>query len=277
MQNLTVNKWHLNISNSKLTVGWFIVFSWFFHSYLAAQSDSIFVKAGVQQVCIDPFSNAYLLTKNHELKKYNDKGEFELSYSDLQLSELSKIASDHPFKCMIYYPEYDIIRVLGNKLQVIAELNLSRFGFGEITAVAPSTGYQSFWIFDATDQQLVKINQQYEVELKSNDLTRFTKSAFFPTLIKEREGWLYAYDPKNGLYIFDNFGTYSTKIDIKGGTNFSVFNGKIFVSTTDGLLEIDPVLKSITPLPLKIGGTVMELSFRKMIVEQNGYLKLVKF
>ncbi|MEZ5009380.1 MAG: hypothetical protein R2753_14650 [Chitinophagales bacterium] len=245
--------------------------------HLQAQPDSIFIKDGIQQVTIDPFSNTYLLTKNFELKKYNSKGIFEESYSDLQLSELSKIASDHPFKCIIYYSEYDLIRVLGNRLQVIAELNLSRFGFGEITAIAPSIGYQSFWIFDATSQQLFKINQQYEVEIKSNDFTMFTKARFFPTIMKEREGWLYAYDPKNGLFIFDNFGTYSTQIDIKGGTNFSVFNGKIFISKADGLYEIDPVLKSITLLPIKQIGKVMELSFRKMMVENNGYLKLVKF
>ncbi len=271
-------KWNLNILKRSKT---FFVISLliliFGQSTITAQGDSISFKEGVQQANIDRFANLYLLTNNFEFKKYNEKGQFQESYSDLELSEESKISSDHPFKSMLFYPEYDLIRVLGNKLQVIAELNLTQYGFGEVTAAAPSIGYQSFWIFDATNQQLVKINQQYAVEFKSDELTNYTKTPFFPKIIKEREGWVYAYDPDFGFFIFDSFGTFSTQIEIDGANSFSVFNQKLYLSKQGELFEIEPNLKIIKPISIAIEGEILDLSFRKMVVEKDNTLRIVKF
>ena len=278
MRCLMVKIWNLNIlkKNNYLALA-FSAFIWMNHSIVLAQSDSISIEESVQQVSLDPFANLYLLTTNNEFKKYNEKGVFQQSYSDLKLSDLSEISSDHPFKSMIYYPEYDLIRVFGNKLQILAELNLSQYGFGEITAVAPSTGYQSFWLFDATNQQLVKINQQYGIEIKSDELSRFTQHPFFPKIIKEREGWIYTYDADNGLFIFDSFGTFSAHIEIKDAYTFSVFNQKIFIYKEEGLYEVEPILQTIKPLEVKVDGKILELAFRKIVVEKNGVLKIVKF
>jgi len=243
---------------------------------MKAQQDTVVIKQDVQQVSLDPLSNIYLITKDFEFRKYNSKGVLEYFYSDLQLTERSKISSNHAFKSMIYYPEYGFIRVFGNRVQLLAELNLNNFNFGEITAVAPSIGYQSFWIFDATDQKLIKINQNAQVE-KDSKLLNILDEPFFPTMMLEYEGWIYAYDLNKGLYIFDNSGIFSKFIPVTDVSSFSVFNGNIFVSKGGQLYQLDTYLKTITPLNIQIDGKIIHLSFRKMVVKKDGFIKILKF
>ncbi len=253
-----------------------VVLALFFSTPLLAQTDTLTIQQKVQQVSVDPFSNIYLLTDNFEFQKYNSKGVLEYKYSDLQLSELSKIASDHTFKSMIYYPEYGFIRVFGNRLQQLAEINLNNLGYGEVTAVAPSIGFQSFWVFDATDQKLVRINQNGMVELES-ELQNILDEPFFPDIIKEREGWVYAYDDEKGLYIFDNTGIFSKIIPITDANSFSVLDGKIFISKAGKIYQVETYLKTLQPINVSIEGEIIALAFRQMIIQNKGFLQLVKF
>jgi hypothetical protein len=241
-----------------------------------SQQDTLILQQDVQQVSIDPLSNIYLITKDFEFRKYNNKGILEYQYSDLQLTEMSKISSNHAFKSMIFYPEYGFIRVFGNRLQLLAELNLNNFNFGEITAVAPSIGYQSFWIFDATGQRLIKINQNGQIE-KVSELLNIVDRPFFPTLMQEYEGWIYAYDAQQGLFIFDNSGIYSTFIPVPEANSFSVLNENIFLSKAGQLYQVDTYLKTILPLNVAIDGKIIHLSFRKMVVKKDGFIKILKF
>jgi hypothetical protein len=241
-----------------------------------AQQDTVIIEQDVQQVSLDPLSNIFLITKDFEFRKYNSKGVLEYFHSDLQLTAMSKISSNHAFKSMIYYPEYGFIRVFGNRLQILAELNLNNFNFGEITAVAPSIGYQSFWIFDATEQKLIKINQNAQVE-KESVLLNILDAPFFPNQMLEYEGWIYAYDPNNGLYIFDNSGIYSKSFPISEVNSFSVINENIFVSKGGQLFQLDAYLKKLMPLNVNIDGKIIHLSFRKMVVKKNGMIKVLNY
>ncbi len=243
---------------------------------LIAQEPVISIKDVAIQVSIDPFSNVYLIDENLEYKRYNGDGEFEWNYTDLELSEFSEISSNHPFKSMIYYPEYELIRVFGNKLQMLAELNLTNFGLGEVTAVGPSLGYQSFWIFDATTQQLSKIKQNYEVEIDGVDLTPILDQQIFPSIIKEREGWVYVYDKETGLYIFDNFGTYSTMIPITNIISFSVFKERIFYSKDNKLFEALKLTKESVELDVEVG-KVLDMAFRKLLVGTEKGIDIYQF
>lgn len=242
-----------------------------------AQQDSIVIQENVQELSVDPFSNIYVITDQNEFKKYNNKGEFEYTHSDLELSETSELATDHAFKSMIYYPDFELIRVFGNRLQLLAELNLTEFTVGEITAAAPSVGYQSFWVFDATAQRLLKINQQYQTEIEGDELSAFTQTPFFPTIIKEREGWVYAYDPENGFFVFDIFGTFSTFIEVKEGENFSVFNDFIYLYKGSNIIEIDTKLKLEKELETTIEGDVLDMAYRKIVVANGDKIEVLEF
>lgn len=229
------------------------------------------------QVSIDPFTNLYILREGREFVKYDRDGREEASYTDIQLSEFSEISSDHPFKSMIYYPEFDLIRVFGNKLQVLAELDLTLFRFGEITAIAPSTGYQSFWVFDATAQRLIRINQQYEIADPGADIIPYTGEPIFPTIIKEREGWVYVYDPERGMYIFDSFGTYSKHLNMTGATSFSVFKDRLFFIADGELYEMDLLANVPVKWNVKLDGNILTMTFRQIVLQRNKGLEVIRF
>jgi hypothetical protein len=259
---------------------WYIALLLALPAFSAGQdgyTPSISIEENARQVSIDPFGNLYLLRQEREFVKYNRDGKQEASHTDLQLSELSEISSDHPFKAMIYYPEYELIRVFGNKLQMLAELKLTLYGFGEVTAVGPSTGYQAFWVFDATAQKLIRINQSYEIVDQGSDLIPVLAENIFPTMIKEREGWVYVYDPERGLYIFDNFGAFSRKLNITGARSFSIFNERIFYISGRQLFEFDRFTNSPIRLDVELDGEIMGMTFRQIAVSKNGTIELVRF
>ena len=244
---------------------------------LQAQETIMTIEEDARQISLDPFSNLYLLTGNKELRKYDRSGKLEATYSDLELSDLSLISSDHPFKSLIYYPEYDLIRVFGNKLQVLAELNLTLFGIGEITCVAPSTGYQSFWIFDATGQKLMRINQQYDIVDQGSDLIPIIGETIFPTIIKEREGWVYVYDPDKGIFIFDNFGAFSKKLPIVGAESFSVFKDRLFFISKGRLFEVDTFSGNQKATEFSVDGKILGMTFRQIVVKTESAIEVKRF
>lgn len=226
---------------------------------------------------VDPMGNVYVLTKDHEFLKFGQDGKQEFSHTDLELGDQSKILADHAFKAMIYYPEYMLIRVFGNKLQELAELNLSSAGFGEVTTIGPSPGYQAFWIFDATRQRLIKLDQQYQVKFEGADLRNTIGESIFPSILKERDNWLYVYDKARGLYIFDNFGTILKKIAFTNATSFSVFQDRIFFVKDGDIYEADRNLGQVTPLNVHVEGKILNLQFRRVIIQDGARLRVVKF
>jgi len=245
--------------------------------HVHAQESVLTIEAKAHNVSIDPFNNLYLLTEDNEYVKYDKRGKIMESYTDLQLNEASYLSSDHPFKSMVYYPQYELIRVFGNKLQVLAELNLSAAGFGEITAVAPSTGYQSFWLFDATAQKLIRISQNYSVEYDGTDLTSILDEVIFPEVIKEREGWLYVYDKENGLYIFDSFGAFSRKLNVLGANSFSVFKSRLFFTKDGNVFEVDPYTAGKLPLKIQLDGEILSMAFRQIILSKGNTIEVIRF
>lgn len=244
---------------------------------VAAQEVITEVSVDARQATIDPFGNLYLLTADGEFRKYDKHGRQEARYSDIQLSDRSEISAGHAFKSMIYYPEFDLIRLFGNKLQVLGELNLSAGGYGEITAVAPATGMQGFWLFDATAQRLVRISQTGQVEFSGSGLLPVLGESVFPTIIKEREGWLYVYDPERGLYVFDNFGAYSRHYHVTGARAFSVFNDRIFYAVNGKVSELDRMTGASRPVELQLSGSILTMAFRQMVVQDGSTVKVVKF
>ncbi|MCP4121240.1 MAG: hypothetical protein GY751_05765 [Bacteroidetes bacterium] len=266
----------LRSSYRVVTVALVILFL-MFSSTLQAQVSILKVEASATHVTIDPFNNLYLITSGNEYVKYDKTGKLVDAYSDLQLDAYSEISSDHPFKSMVYYPQYNLIRVFGNKLQVLAELNLSGAGFGEITAVAPTEGYQSFWIFDATSQKLVRISQNYDLIYEGSDLTPVLNEVVFPQKIKEREGWLYVYDIDKGLYIFDNFGAFSKKLNVIGASSFSIFKDRIYFTKEGQVYEVDPYTNTTLPIKLELEGEIMTMAFRQIILKKGNVIEVIRF
>lgn len=246
-------------------------------SGLRAQETVTEVTVDARQATIDPFGNLYVLTSRGEFRKYDKRGREEAQYSDLQFSDFSEISAGHAFKSMVYYPEYDLIRLFGNKLQLLGELNLSSGGYGEITAVAPATGMQGFWLFDATAQRLVRLSQTGQVEFSGSGLLPVLGVSIFPAIMKEREGWLYVYDPDNGLYVFDNFGAFSRHYPVLGARAFSVFNDRIFYAVNGQVNELEKLTGKSRPVDLKIAGNILNMAFRQIVVQDGGKIKVLKF
>lgn len=244
---------------------------------VTAQELLLELEVEASQVSVDPFNNIYVLTADREYRKYDSKGNLVHRYNDLELNVNSGLSSDHAFKSVVYYPNFELIRVFGNRLQVLAELDLKNYNIGEVTAIGPTTGYQTFWIFDGTAQELVQIDQQNDVVNQSGDLTNLLDEPIFPTLIKERSGWLYVYDPERGLFIFDAFGTFDRRLDIPGALSFSVFNGRIFYYSDKGLFELDRFSNASKRLEFKPAGKLVHMAFRKMVVQEGNTLRIWQF
>ena len=221
-------KYDSNSRSVKVARKVLLIFALSFAFLNAYTQDSLqlqFELDNVKRISIDPLNNFYVINIENELIKYDDGYKFVAAYRDNFFSEETNVASGNPFKTIIYHPAYGNIITLDNKLSEISNRNYYDLGLNDISAVASSNDYQSIWLFDPIQQKLVKLNQQYELALESEELINIIDAAVFPISLQAFQDWVYLYDPQKGICLFDNAANYSKTIPLKGVKNLRMNNG----------------------------------------------------
>ena len=136
---------------------------------LDATSSSITIPNTYNLLELDAFGNTYLLTSKNVLQKYDKNNELLFEYSFNRQGQISRVDASNPQKILVYLQEYQNIVFLDNTLSVIKTLNLESLGYWAINNVALSND-SSIWIYDPTVHQLIKINENGQRILQSNEL-----------------------------------------------------------------------------------------------------------
>lgn len=118
---------------------------------------------------IDGFGNTYLLTTNNVLEKYDPKQNLLFTYSFNRQGEVTRVDASNPQKILVYFQQFQNVVFLDNTLSVIKTLNLEALGYWQVNAVSLSND-NLIWIYDPTIHQLIKINEDGENVLASNEL-----------------------------------------------------------------------------------------------------------
>lgn len=202
----------------------------------------------------DEIGNLFALTTSGQLKKYNGNLDSMGSFNDVRrYGKLHSISANNPLRSLLFFKDYRTILVLDRMMQVINKIDLRKAQIFQVQAISQSYD-NMIWVFDEQESKIKKINDEGKVLFESVDFRLTFSENITPSIIFDLGGYLYLYDEKNGLFIFDYYGALKNRIALLGWTNVQPL-GKSIAGTKDKQLliytpnSID--IKSI-PMPKEI-------------------------
>jgi hypothetical protein len=175
----------------------------------------------------DQLGNVYLVV-NNSVYKYDRTGSLINQYSNNQFGKISSIDATDPYKIVVFYEDFRAIVILDNQLSENGSpLNLQFADFDQpiLACRAYNTG---IWLFDLLLNNVYRLTLDLKTIQSSGNLTQILGYELKPNFMVEYNNTLYLNNPKSGILIFDQFGTYVKNIAIKGLASFQVTEKAIY-------------------------------------------------
>lgn len=217
----------------------FLFLSFSVHCYAA---DTLAVrKVNYMNGCylaVDETGNAYVITNNNELIRYNEEGDSTNAYRTVQNGDIGFVDALNPLRILVYYPAYAKVVVLDRMMALKNELDLRKQNLFNTPALAASAD-GNIWVYDQFNARLKKINDQLEIVAQSNDLRQETQSVPTVSFLTERNWKVYMCDTTNGIYTFDRYGNYVNTLAIYKVKKLQILGSKLIYRVMDTLYAWD--------------------------------------
>lgn len=165
---------------------------------------------------VDNLGNYFLLSKNNQLKKLNANGDSVAVFNDVRrYGKLHSIDAANPLKVLLYYKNFTTILVLDRFLNMVNSIDLRKQNIFQVKAIAQSYD-NNIWVYDEQESKLKKIGEDGKVLTETVDFRIIFDEAPTPTQIFDQDGFVYLYDPEKGIYVFDIYGSFKTKLSYTG-------------------------------------------------------------
>jgi len=233
----------------------FLILPLFSPSDIKAQDDSLFrflkkIEYPISSFSVDNLGELYIINTDNQLKKYNEKGDSTGVFNQVtKYGKLSYVEAQNPWKTILFYQNFSTIVLLDKYLNVISSINLRNKNIFRVKAV--STSYDNkIWLFDEQDNKLKKIDDNGNVLLETIDFRLLFDVVPTPEKIIDRDGFVYLYDPQKGIYLFDYYGGFKSKLSFLNWTGFDVIGKNIYGFDQQNLYKYTPPLPDITEYKL---------------------------
>ncbi|MCW5899313.1 MAG: hypothetical protein KIT10_08580 [Flavobacteriales bacterium] len=201
-------------------------------------------------ITTDEMGHVYAL-QGDELILFDTQGQERLRNSVKTFGRIAVIDAFYSFKPMVFSPGQGQLAVLDNTLAVQGSIiHLPRNGFPQVVLVCMSV-QNGFWLFDERDLQAIRVDAQLRRHADTGRLDQLLGFTPKPVAMQEYDSRLYMNDPKEGILVFDLFGTYVRTIPIRGATRFEV-RGHTIVYVAEGRPWAYD-MRDFTTTPLELG------------------------
>ena len=182
------------------------------------------IAGDIEDFTIDNLGNIYLLTTTNQVKKLNAKGDSIAVYNDVRrYGNISSLDATNPLKVLVYYKDFSTIIVLDRLLNVRNTIDLRKQNIFQVRAI--TTSYDNnIWLYDEMDSKLKKIDDTGKLLMETTDFRQIFDSVPTPNALYDRDGQLYLYDPKKGLFVFDYYGGKKNNFQILQLTDLQVID-----------------------------------------------------
>ena len=212
----------------------FILFFILFTSCIAnAQDDSLFrflkkIEYPISSFTVDNLGELYIINTDNQLKKYDEKGDSIGVFNQVTTyGNLSYVEAQNPWKSILFYKNYSTIVLLDKYLNVISDINLRNQDIFQVNAV--TTSYDNnIWLYDEQDNKLKKIDDSGNEIFETIDFRLLFDSVPSPQKIIDNDGFVYLYDPEKGLYIFDYYGSFKSKLPFLHWTDITIIDKQVY-------------------------------------------------
>lgn len=175
----------------------------------------------------DDLGNVFALTASGQLKKYNTNFDSTGVLNEIRrYGRLHSISGENPLRSLLFFREFRTILVLDRMMQVVNKVDLRKAQIFQVQAVAQSYD-NMIWVFDEQESKLKKIDVEGKLVFESADLRLIFSDAISPSTIFDMGGYVYLYDEKHGLFIFDNYGALKNRIALLGWKNVQPLGNSI--------------------------------------------------
>ena len=176
---------------------------------LSPAQDSILINH--KQLAIDRFDALYIVTPDDKLIKLNAQHQIEFSYSNSRLGTIASIDVNNPLTTICFYEDFQTIVLLDRTLNPLSTINLSDWGFNNVTATC-NAGNNQLWIYDASDMQLAQIAKDRNTPIRTFPINLHTDESFVITKMLVNQENIYCLSAKGNIYKISLIGESLQKI-----------------------------------------------------------------
>jgi hypothetical protein len=209
--------------------------------YSFAQKDSFSLVrsyAGeIADVTMDNLENLYIISSSGQIKKFNAAGDSMAVYNQVRnFGYLYSMDVSNPLKLLLFYKDFSTIVVLDRYFAPLASIDLRQHSILQPDAIGLSYD-NNIWVFDEYDNKLKKINEQGDLLQETSDFRALFGQTISPQKIINDNGLVYVADSANGVFVFDNYGSFKKKLPLKNWQSI-VIKGNLVISTQNELLTV---------------------------------------
>ena len=200
---------------------------------LSANQDTIFrfqkkISYPIVSFAVNNLGELYVINTGNELKKFDDKRDSAGVFNQVtKYGKLSYVDAQNPWRTILFYEDFSNIVLLDKYLNIVSSINLRNQNIFGVKAVSGSYD-NNIWLFDEQENKLKKIDDAGNTLMESNDFRQLFDSVPSPVQILDRDGFVYLYDPKRGVYVFDYYGTFKNRLLFLNYTEIGINNKNIY-------------------------------------------------
>ncbi|HNK90427.1 MAG: hypothetical protein K1X26_06090 [Chitinophagales bacterium] len=210
------------------------------------------------------YSDEIIILQKGNVKKFDTQGNLLATYGNIYINQQTEIISYNTFRTILFCPDFGKIIILDKRFGVVSIVDVYNIADYFVSKVGISYDNSSLWFWDDIRQVLIKTNQKNDIIYVSNNMQIYVGKTIHPMMITELATKLYLNDTTQGLFVFDNTGTYKKLIPIANIQSFYEKEGLLFYVSGDGVYSYNAMTfeqTNYTSVPklnqLKIGQTVL--------------------
>ena len=197
-------------------------------------------KGDITGAAVDNLDNLYIISSTGQVKKFGVKGDSVGVFNGMRkYGKLGNIDVTNPLKPLLFFKDFSNVVVLDRFLALRSSLNLRQINILQPSAIGLSYD-NNIWVFDVFDSKLKKIDEAGNILLQTDDFRTLFNQSFAPQKIINDNGFVYLADSANGIFVFDNYGTFKRKIILKDWTTIDIWNGMVVRLNKDAIVVYNP-------------------------------------
>ncbi|MDQ6608217.1 MAG: hypothetical protein M3Y85_00125 [Bacteroidota bacterium] len=211
----------------------FIILSCFITSLASAQvNDTAFslvktYKGDIVGAAMDNLDALYLISSTGQVKKFGPRGDSIGVFNGIRNNgKLYSIDVTNPLRPLLFYKDFSSVVILDRFLANRTTIDLRRHNILQPSAIGLSYD-NNIWVYDMYDNKLRKVDESGNIQLETSDFRQLFGKGIAPQKIINDDGLVYLTDSATGIFVFDNYGTFKKKIELKGWADIEVRDGKI--------------------------------------------------
>lgn len=223
-----------------------------------------YIKAKFDFFTADNLGNIYLVS-NDEIKKFNKKGELLKKFSNKKTGKIFSVDASNALRILVFYKDQSQVLILDSQLSqngdVIDLLSMNL----EQSDVVCSSFNNGIWLYNRQNAELVRLDSKLEKVVSTGNLNTLLNLELKPTYLSENNGYIYLSDAKNGVLVFDIYGTYYKTISLFGLKSFQASEDRLYYYN-------DSTLSSYNTKLLSSYDSLFKKPYPKQIKWNNGVM-----